>query len=119
MGLVHLCLSSVHPLSRAQAKGSALKHLQDEYSSLVTQLDAQRKEHAAAVMKLQAEHEAERAQALASTRRQLDGMKQQAAAALSREKKKASKYKDAAHQAHDNQKKIKQQLVLLAKENTG
>ena len=68
---------------------------------------------------LRGERQAERAQALASTRRQLDGMKQQAAAALSREKKKASKYKDAAHQAHDNQKKIKQQLVLLAKENTG
>lgn len=69
-------------------------------------------------MKLQSEHEAERAQALTSTRHQLDGMKLHAAAALSREKKKTTKYKDAAHQAHGNQKKIKQQLVLLAKENT-
>ncbi len=101
-----------------QAKGSALKHLQDEYAALVSQLETQRREHGAAVMKLQNEHEAERAQVLVSSRRQLDAMKQQAEAALSREKKRASKYKDAAHQAHDNQKKIKKQLVLLAKENT-
>ena len=64
-----------------QAKGSALKHLQDEYAALVSQLETQRREHGAAVMKLQNEHEAERAQVLVSSRRQLDAMKQQAEAA--------------------------------------
>ena len=100
-----------------QSKGGALKHLQEEYASVVAQLDTQRRDHASAIMKLQEEHEAERAQVLASNRRQLDTMKQQAAAALSREKKRAAKYKDAANQAHQNKKKLKDRLVVMAKEN--
>ena len=65
-----------------QSKGGALRHLQEEYASVVAQLDTQRRDHASAIMKLQEEHEAERAQVLASNRRQLETMKQQAAALL-------------------------------------